>query len=134
MEEILEELKVISKHTKKTESMSLKNSILFGEWLPNERSCYKHIKKKDLPQQFDKWVHKEFGIVKRTMHNYINLYKLVYIAPKLCGCRVNMTYFIKNRKSLMTYFQNEEQTPWKHQFDCKCDYCNAYFFGMKFSA
>ena len=27
------------------------------------------------------------------------------VAPKLCGCRVNMTYFIKNYKSLMTYFK-----------------------------
>ena len=29
------------------------------------------------------------------------------IAPKLCGCSVSMTSFIKNHKTLMTYFQNE---------------------------
>ena len=58
----------------------------------------------------------------------------MWIAPKLCGCRVNMTYFIKNHKSLTTYFQNEGQTSWKHQFDCKCDYCSTYVFGMEFSA
>ena len=34
------------------------------------------------------------------------------VAPKLCGCRVNMTYFIKNHESLMTYIQNEGQMPW----------------------
>ena len=52
------------------------------------------------------------------------------IAPKLCGCRVNMTYFINNHKILMTYFKNEEKTPWEHQLNCKCDYRNAYFFKM----
>ena len=114
--------------------MSLKNNTLFGEWLSNARSCYKYRKKKDLPQQFDKWVHKVCGIRKLTMHNYKSLYKLMCVAPKPCGCRVNVTYFIKHCKSLMTYFQNEGQMPWKHQFDCKCDDCNAYFSGMEFSA
>ena len=54
------------------------------------------------------------------------------VAPKLCGCCVNMRYFIKNYKSIMTYFQNEEQMPWKHQFDCKCGARKTYFFGMEF--
>ena len=30
----------------------------------------------------------------------------------------------------MTYFQNEVQIPWKHQFDCKCDDFNTYFSGI----
>ena len=54
------------------------------------------------------------------------------IAPKVCGCRVSMTYFMNNHKALMTYFQFEENMPWKHRFDCKCSDCNAYFFGMEF--
>ena len=69
-----------------------------------ECSCYKYIKNKDLPQQFDKWLHKECGIVKQTMYNYINLYKLACIAPKLFACRVSMTYFIGSCKTFMTYF------------------------------
>ena len=52
---------------------------------------------------------------------------------KLYVCGANMAYFIKNGKSLMTYFKNEEKTPWKHQFDRKCYYCNAYFLRMEFS-
>ena len=129
---ILEEMKIIAKYVKETENASLKNSVLFGEWLSNARSRYKYIKNENLPEQFDKWVHKECGIVKETMYNYINLYKLVRIAPKLCGCRVSMTYFIGNYKTLMTYFLNEEKRPWKHQPDCKCSDCNVYFFGMEF--
>ena len=54
LERILEEMKVISKYVKETENASLKNNILFGEWLFNARNCYKYIKNKDLPQQFDK--------------------------------------------------------------------------------
>ena len=121
MERILEEMKVISKYVKETDNMSLKNNHLFGEWLSNARSRYKYIKNKDLPKQFDKLVHKECGIVKQTIYSYINLYKLVCIAPKLCRCRVNMTYF-----------QNEEKTTWKHQSDFKYNNCNVYFFGMEF--
>ena len=132
LERMLEEMKVISKYVKETENVSLKNNILFGEWLSNARNRYKYIKIKDLPQQFDKWVHKECGIVKQTMYNYINLYKLMCIAPKLCGCRVSMTHFIDNHKTLMTYFQIEEKTPWKHQSNCKCNDCNVYFFRMEF--
>ena len=124
-------MKVISKYVKETENASLKSNILLGEWLFNARTCYKYIKNRYLLQQFDKWLHKECGVVKQTMYNYINLYKLTCIAPKLCGCRVSLTYFISNYKILMTYFQNEEKTPWKHEFSCKCSDCNVYFFGME---
>ena len=40
-------------------------------------------KNKDLPKQFDKWVHKECGMVKQTIYNCINRYKLMCIALKL---------------------------------------------------
>ena len=129
-EETFKELKVMSKYVKESENMSLKNNTLFGEWLLNACRPYKYIKN-DSPQRFDEWGYKECGIRKQTIYNYINLYKLMHIAPKQCGCQVNMTYFIKNYKSLMTYFQNEGQIPWKHQFDCKCGACNSYFFGME---
>ena len=66
MERILKEMKVISKYVKETDNASLKNNILFGKWLFNARSCYTYIKNKDLPQQFDKWLHKECGIQKQT--------------------------------------------------------------------
>ena len=75
LEGMLEEIKVISKYVKETKNASLKNNILFGEWLSNARNRYKYLKDMDLPKQFDKWVHKECGMVKQTMYNYINLYK-----------------------------------------------------------
>ena len=81
LEGMLEEIKVISKYVKETENASLKNIVLFGEWLSNARNRYKYIKNMDLPKQFDKWVHKECGMVRQTMYNYINL---VYVfAPNL---------------------------------------------------
>ena len=89
--------------------MSLKNNTYFGEWLSNAGRRYKYIEKKDSPLQFTKWIYKECGIGKQTIYNYINLYKLMCVAPKLCGCRANMTYFIKNYKILMTYFENEDR-------------------------
>ena len=133
-EEIFKEVKAMSKYVKESENMSLKSNTLFGEWLFNACSRYKYIKNKDSPRRFDEWVHKECGIGKQTIYNYMNLYKLMCVAPKLCDCRVIMTYFIKNYKSLMTYFQNAGQMPCKHQFDCKCGDCNTYSSEMEFSA
>ena len=52
--------------------------------------------KKDSPERFDEWMHKECGIGKQKTYNYIYLYKLMRVAPKLCGCQMNMAYFIKN--------------------------------------
>ena len=50
------------------------------------------------------------------------------VAPKLLGCRVNMTYFVKNHEILMTCFENEGQIPWKHHFNC-----NFYFLKNKWN-
>ena len=57
-------MKVVSKYVKEIENASLQNNILFGEWLFNASNRYKCIKNKDLSQQFNKWVHKECGMVK----------------------------------------------------------------------
>ena len=45
------------------------------------------------------------------------------VAPKLLGCRVNMTYFV------MTQSENERRISWKHPFEC--DGCSSYFFGTE---
>ena len=99
----------------------------------------KLIKKKNLSQRFDDWMYRGCRIKKQRIYNYKNVYELMSVAPKLLNCQVNMTYFVKNYEILTTYFENEEQIPWKHQFDCKCDNCNSYFseinaspFGMEF--
>ena len=115
--------------------MSLKNKTIFGEWLSVAGVAfrrYKFVKKKNLPQRFDNWIYRECGIKKQTIYNSWNLYKLMSVAPKLFGCRVNMTYFVKNYEIFMTHFENEGQISWKHSFECKCDDCNSYFFGMEF--
>ena len=65
LEGMLEEIKVISKYVKETESASLKNNVRFGEWLSNARNRYNYTKDMDLPKQFDK----ECGMVKETMYN-----------------------------------------------------------------
>ena len=114
--------------------MSLKNDTLFGEWLSHAGTAfrrYKYIKKKDLPQRSDDWIYRECGIKKQAIYNHINLYKLMGVAPKLLGCRVSMTYFIKNYKILMTYFGNKGQISLKYLFECECGGCNSYFFGME---
>ena len=50
------------------------------------------------------------------------------IAPKLCGCRVNMTYFINNHKIFMAYFKNEEKTPWKRRLIVNVTIVMYFFF------
>ena len=124
-EEIFEELKAILKSIKEDENMSLKNKALFGEWLSVAGKAFrrdKFIKGKNLSQRFDDWMFRECEIKKHTIYNYRNLCKLISVAPKLLGCQVNMTYFVKNHEILMAYFGNEEQIPWKHHLNC-----NFYF-------
>ena len=86
----------------------------------------KLIKGVGLPQRFDYWMDKEFMIKKQTIYDYIRLYELMSIAPKLLNCRVSLSYFVKNYELFMIYFKSN-QTAWKHQYDCTCDDCNSYF-------
>ena len=126
-EGIQEELKIISKHIKDGENMSLRNKALFGGWIVVARMVYKRdklIEGNNLPRRFDYWMDKEFMIKKQTIYDYIHLYELISIAPKLLNCQVNMSYFVKNYEVLMTYFKSR-QIVWKHQHDCTCDDCNS---------
>ena len=91
----------------------------------------KLIEGNNLPRRFDYWMNKEFAIKKQTIYDYINLYELMGIAPKLLNYRVNMTYFVKNYEVLMTYFKSR-QIAWKHQHDCTCEDCNSYFFRREY--
>ena len=114
---------------------TLKNKTVYREWLLFAGKAFrrnKFMKGKNLPQQFDDWIYRDFGIGKQTIYNYRNFFKLMSVAPKLLGCPVNMAYFVKDHEILMTYFGNEEQIPWKYSFECKCVVCNSYFFGMEF--
>ena len=98
-EGIQEELKIISRYIKDGENMSLKNKALFGGWIAVARMVYKRdkfIEAKSLPQRFDYRMDKEFKIKKQTIYDYINLYELMSVAPKLLNCRENMTYFVQN--------------------------------------
>ena len=133
-EGIQEELKIISKYMKDGKNMSLRNKALFGGWIAVARMVYKRdklIEGKNLPQRFDYWMDKEFKIKKQTIYDYLNLYDLMSVAPKLLNCRVNMTYFVKNYEILMTYFKSR-LIAWKHQHDCTYDDCNFYFFEMEY--
>ena len=106
-EETSERLKAILKHIKENENMSLKNKTVFGEWLSVAGKAFrrnKFIKGKNLTQRFDDWIYRECGMGKQTIYNYRNLFKLMNVAPKLLGCRVNLEYFVKNHEIL---FWNE---------------------------
>ena len=129
-EGIQEELKMISKRIKDGENMSLRNKALFGGWIAVARmvyKCDKLIKSVGLPRRFDYWMGKEFMIKKQTIFDYIRLYDLMSIAPKLLNCQVSMSYFVKNYEVLMTCFKSS-QTAWTQKYDCACDDCNSYFF------
>ena len=95
-EEISERLMAISKHIKENENMSLKNKFLWGEWLLLAGKTFrrnKFIKGKNLPHRFNDSIYRECGIKKQTIYNHRNYFKLMSVAPKLLGFRVNITYF-----------------------------------------
>ena len=125
---------MISKHIKDGENRNLRNRALFGGWIAAARMVYKRdklIEGVGIPRRFDYWMDKEFMIKKQTIYDYIRLYELMSIAPKLLNCQASMSYFVKNYEVLMTYF-NSSQTASKHLYDCTCDDCNSYFFGMEY--
>ena len=100
--------------------MSLRNKALFGGSIIVAMMVYKRdklIEGDNLPQRFDYWMEKEFKVKKQTIYDYINLYELISVAPKLLNCRVNMTYFIKIHEVLMTNFKNRQMV-WKCQHNC----------------
>ena len=70
-------------------------------------------------------------IKKQAIYDYIHLYELMSIAPKLLNSQVNMSYFVKNYEVLMIYFKSR-QIAWKHHHDCTCDDCNSDFFEMEY--
>ena len=111
-------------------NMGLRKNALFSGWIAVARMIYKRdklIEGKNLPQRFDDWMDEEVKIKKQKIYDYLNLYKLMSVALKLLNCRINTTYFVKNREILMTYFKSKEQIVWKQQHDCTCEDCNSSF-------
>ena len=116
--------------------MSLRNKALFDGWISVARMVYKRDKfteRKSLPQRFDDSMYEQFEIKKQRIYDYISLYELMSVAPKFLNCRVNMTYFVKNREIIMNYFKSKEQIVWKNQRNCTCEDCNSYFFEINAS-
>ena len=111
--------------------MSLKNKVLMGGWISTAARVFRHDKNMlgvNLPVRFEDWMYRECGMKKETIYNYKNLYKLMRLAPKLLNCRVNMTFFVKNREILFSHFEeNEEQIPCKHNVCCECETFSSYF-------
>ena len=69
--------------------MSLRNKALFGGWILVARMVYKSdklIRRKSLPRRFDDWMYEEFKIKKQRIYDYISLYELMSVAPKLLNC------------------------------------------------
>ena len=100
--------------------------MLLGGWASTAAKAFRREKNRGEPGQFEDWMERECGMKKQTIYNYINLYKLMRIAPKLMNYRVNMTYFIQYHENLMNYFEEHDET-WKHNVSCDCEACNSYF-------
>ena len=107
------------------ENISLKNKCLFGGWILMASKLYR---KHNLPYRFEDWLYRLCKVKRQASYNYINLFKLMSVAPKLVNCQINATYFVKNHEILLNYFKEPKtQTPWKHVFSCTCEDCISYF-------
>ena len=124
-EAITDYLKTFSKYIKENKNMNLKSKCLFGGWILIASKAYR---KKNLSCRFEDWLYSLCKIKRQVSDNYRNLFKLVSVAPKLLNCRANTTYFFKNYKILLNYFnESEMQTPWNHVCSCTCEGCTSYF-------
>ena len=101
--------------TRKTDNFVLKNAYTFGNWLIYAEKIFKeekYLKRNSaLPKQFGMWV-KTFGISRKTSDN----------------CQISITFLMKNYLLLKEYFKHEDdEYPWKHDLNCLCEKCGAYF-------
>ena len=105
--------------------LSLKNKCLFGGWILMASKVHR---KETLSYRFEDWLFCLCKIKRQATYNYRNLFKLMSSTPKLMNCKINATYFAKNREILSDHFNEfETQTPWKHVFSCMCEDCISYF-------
>ena len=108
-EAITKYLKHFSKSIKEDGNMGLKNKCLFGGWIIMASKLYG---KENLSYRFEDWLYRLCKIKTRASYNYRNLFKLISAAPKLINCKINATYFVKNREILLNYFNELQiQTP-----------------------
>ena len=117
--------------TRKTDNFVLKNAYTFGNWLIYAKRNFrkeKYLKRNSaLPKQFGTWV-KTFGISRKTSDIYKKVYKLIGKAPKLINCQISITFLMKNYLLLREHFKHEDhEYPWKHDLNCACEICEAYF-------
>ena len=87
------------------ENISLKNKCLFGGWILMASKLYR---KHNLPCRFEDWLYRLCKVKRQVSYNYINLFKLMSVAPKLVNCQINATYFVKNHEILLNYFKEPE--------------------------
>ena len=105
--------------------MSLKNKCLFGGWILMPSKVYR---KENLSYKFEDWLYCLYTIKKTDSYNYKFFFKLMSAAPKLINCKINATYFVKNHKIFLNYFNDSEtQTPSKHAGVFLCEDCILYF-------
>ena len=79
-EAITDYLNTFSNSIKKVENMSLKNKVLLGGWISTATKLFrrdKNICGENLTGRIEDWMYRECRIIKQTIYNYKNLYKLM---------------------------------------------------------
>ena len=130
LEELLPHLQCSIKRFREIENFYLKNGYLFGKWLKVATKLYRYerfVKKEaKLPSTFERWL-KQYGISKSTADVYKRLTTLVDLAEKLVNCNVSVKFIMQNFNALMTFFQSDSNSVWRHKVDCHCGECIEYF-------
>ena len=100
-EAITKYLKNFSKSIKEDGYMGLKNKCLFGGSIIMASKVYG---KENLSYRFEDWLYRLCKTKTQASYNYRNLFKLISAAPKLINCKINATYFVKNREIFLNHF------------------------------
>ena len=116
--------------SRRSKNFSVKNAYTFGSWLFLAEKLFRREKflnkNHSLPKQFVGWI-KTLGVSKTSADTYKKIYKLVMKAPRIVNCYISVNQILKNYDTLIEYFESDIQSPWKHNLDCTCDSCLAYF-------
>ena len=132
LENLEDKVRKCQEIVQEVDNMTLYNAANFGHWLELAFGVFQQEKEavKLIWPSFKSWVENRCGISQQWAKELRNFYTLVSEYPQLLFCRLSLSFFRKNKKHLLSYFDCEPEIAlrWKHPLVCKCQKCGPWWY------
>ena len=109
------------------DNMTLYNASNFGQWLNIAFGAFQSHKKcgKVLWPTFEMWLKDKCGISKLWATELRHFASLSQKYPQILFCRLSLSFFRKNRRHILSYFDSvpDIAEKWSHALTCSCSQC-----------